>query len=402
MRRNKLVMAAALAAALTFGATSAEAGTASVLKGILTYAKDRVYDTMDVVRLRVGMPRDGKGIGAKARVTSLAQLGFVTFDGKYIGLDRRGLGLVDERRREGGISIFYGSYNEMEPVVGNGFLRANDDWSAIQDRRILRNLPHWDDGRQRHLSIGAEAVLPIIAVDAGIYPEEILDLALGFVLVDIYDDDTLFGYNVKYRDATTDPGPKLDAPFAEKQARNAAFKKQMEEKKLAEEEMEKEAENAERLSQSAKSETSPATRDENVGPTPIEASDVAPHQPESEETNKSKDTPKSPKNKDLITDEAADQATKELEEQAAEKVPAISAVTPTPTPVETPASTPTPEATPAPDITPEPVVTEPPPTPEPEPTESLAPTPTPEPSAPPPPSPTAAPEPTETGQTPDK
>ena len=378
MRRNKLVMAALLATTLVFSTARVQAGVVDVLKGVLTYGKDRVYDTMDVFRLRVGMPRDGKGIGAKARVTSLAQVGFVTFDGKYIGLDRRGLGLVDERRREAGISVLYGSYNEMEPVVGNGFLRANDDWSAIQDRRILRNLPHWDDGRQRHLSIGAEAVLPIIAVDAGVYPEEILDLALGFVLVDIYDDDTLFGYNVKYREATTEPGPKLDGPFAEQQARNAAFKKKMEEKKAAEEEAKKEEENAQHLSRSAASMTEQSA-EEPAAP----AIDTPPPTPSQEAPEKANNAAKKD-DKNLISDQAADQAAEKLNEEPA----AVEEPQPAP-PAEV---TPTPHSTPEP--TPEPVVTEPPPTPEPEPTATQAPTPTPPPTEVPPPSPTAAPEPT--------
>lgn len=198
---------------------------AEVLSAIGKYCKDRVYDTMDLVRIRGGVPRDGKGIGAKARLTSLLQAGWVTFDGTYVGLEKRGLGVVHERRREAGVSLLYGSYNEMEPVVGNAFLRADDDWSAVQDRRILRNLPHWDDGRQRLLSVGAEVVTPILAIDAGVYPEEALDLVLGFFLIDIYRDDTVFGYNVPYHEGTTEPGPKFDAPFADVQARNAEFKK---------------------------------------------------------------------------------------------------------------------------------------------------------------------------------
>lgn len=239
MPLRRLLPTALLAAALM---TPPALGHADILSGIGGYFRDRFHDTLDVVRLRVGWARDGKGLGVKARATSALQAGFVTFDGTYAGLDRRGFGIVDERRREAGVSFLYGSFNEMEPVLGNHFLRADTDWSIIEDRRILRNLPHWDDGRQRHLSFGAEVATPLIAIDAGVYPEEALDLVLGFFLIDLFNDDELFSHRkeLRFREATTLPEPNPDAPFADIQEQHNALILELE-RQAAEKALEEEA-----------------------------------------------------------------------------------------------------------------------------------------------------------------
>ncbi len=362
MSFRRMVPAALLAGLMLLSPRASQADVMDAVNGVATYCKDRVYDTLDLVRLRVGFPRDGKAIGAKARVTSLAQLGFVTFDGKYAGLEKRGLGIVDERRREAGVSVFYGSYNEMEPVIGNSFLRANDDWSLTQDRRILRNLPHWDDGRQRHLSVGAEVAIPIFAIDAGVYPEEALDLALGFLTIDIFSDDTLRGSKVPYREGTTKPGPDATAPFAEKQQKQNEFL----EKIAAEEAAAKDAE---------KNAAASADKGAVIGVARPEADPAPPVAPVEEPTNTKTNSD------DLITPDAADQAIQKVDQQrAAQATPPPPTPAPTPEPTEvvpTPTPPPTPEPTPEPTPlppTPAPTVAPPAPTPEPTP---LPPTPTP-------------------------
>lgn len=220
--------------ALGFLALAPNHSQAGVFRSIGIYCKDRFHDGLDIFRLRAGFPNDGKGVGVKARVTTLAQVGYVFFNGTYAGLDRRGVGVVDERRREYGISALYGSYNEMVPVYGNGFLKANSDWSEVEDRRILRNLPHWDDGRQRYLSVGAEVATPLLALDAGVYPEEVLDFALGFLTLDIYNDDELYDHDLSQMEATTLPGPKDDAPFADRQREFDALQDRIKAKQGAE------------------------------------------------------------------------------------------------------------------------------------------------------------------------
>lgn len=186
----------------------------SLLDGPSMYAKDRFNDFVDIFRLRLGVPRTGRGYGAKARVTTLAQAGYVRYDGNYFGIDRRAAGLFSEDRIEGGASIIYGSRQEMRGEWGNEYLRGDTQWSTVEDRRILRNLPHWDDGRQRYLSAGAEVATPLLAVDAGVYPEEALDFVLGFFTIDFYTDDQLFEDSrpgPRFRRPTTLPGADTEA-----------------------------------------------------------------------------------------------------------------------------------------------------------------------------------------------
>lgn len=184
------------------------------LDGPLQYGKDRFNDFVDIFRLRVGVPRTGRGYGVKARATTLAQAGYVRYDGHYFGIDRRAAGLFSEDRLEGGASIIYGSRQEMRGEWGNEYLRGDTQWSVVEDRRILRNLPHWDDGRQRYLSAGAEVATPLLAVDAGVYPEEALDFLLGFFTIDVYTDDQLFEDSrpgPRFRRPTTLPGADTEA-----------------------------------------------------------------------------------------------------------------------------------------------------------------------------------------------
>ncbi len=219
-RLKTLSLKILLTGAIFLGAT-----TPSLAEGgVGTYFKDRGNDILDILRFRAGAPYEGKAFGLKARATALAQLGYVDWEGKYAGINRRGIGIIDERRREGGVSLAYISFNEMEPVAGNKYLMGNNEWTENRDRRIIRNEPHWDDGRQRHLSFGAELATPLFGIDVGVYPEEALDLVLGILTIDILRDDELRQKPAsKYLTATTLPVPQEDAPFQDVKAEHEEF-----------------------------------------------------------------------------------------------------------------------------------------------------------------------------------
>ncbi|MDX2176824.1 MAG: hypothetical protein SF028_10160 [Candidatus Sumerlaeia bacterium] len=220
MRRLLPVLAATLLAAATAPAEETERTGATVLG----YLKDRGHDLMDLARLRGGIPQEGKGLGVKARATSLAQAGYVQFRGDYYGMERRALGITRERRTEGGLSLLYGSLHQTEFVGGNSFLSTDSKWSMVEDRRILKNLPYWDDGRRRFFGFGAEVATPVGAIDAGVYPEEALDFVLGWVGIDLFDDDEQGMRDANhYPRATTPRTPDPSAPFAAKRAELAAF-----------------------------------------------------------------------------------------------------------------------------------------------------------------------------------
>lgn len=218
-----LVLAAAPAALRAEDAPEGSDGI-GVLEGIGTYFMDRGNDLLDIFRLRLHLPEHARGLGIKARATVLAQLGFVWYRGETIGMERRAIGIHSERRTEGGVSVFYGSLNEMEPLHGNSYFMANSSWSNVEDRRIVRNLPYWDDGRMRPLGIGAEVVTPILGLDAGIYPEEAIDFVLGWFFIDaIFDDDELFLTDVTVREAKEPRRDDPSAPFTDKKAKLKAF-----------------------------------------------------------------------------------------------------------------------------------------------------------------------------------
>lgn len=282
----KRILSLIAAAAIVAGAPNV--GRADVLRSVGHYCADRGNDLLDVLRIRGGAPDGGKGGGLKARVTSLAQVGYVYFDGTYAGMDRRGIGVVDERRREGGVSLAYGSYNNMEPRHGNFFLKTDTPWSMLEDRRLLRNLPYWDDGRKRFLSVGAEVATPLVALDLGVYPEEALDFVLGFTTIDIFNDDKLYGIEIPHQKATTPAAPKEDAPFAGKRAEFEAFKTKMAEEELKKAGEAPSAEATEPTEETEKADLPAALPDPNQPSGLIEskAADAALHEAEKSESAK--------------------------------------------------------------------------------------------------------------------
>jgi len=158
---------------------------------VAQYGLDRLYDLGDIFRIRGGVPQDGKGAGVKARATFLAQAGFVHFNGRYAGMNGRGLGVTSEDRTEGGLSALYGSKHETYAVCANDFQRGDTPWSAVEDRRLLLNLPYWDDGRGDLLGVGAEVATPLLAIDLGVSPSQAVDFLAGIFTIDPYKDDIL-------------------------------------------------------------------------------------------------------------------------------------------------------------------------------------------------------------------
>ncbi len=153
------------------------------------YFMDRVNDFADIFRFRVGVPENGKAGGVKARATFLAQAGVVHYDGYYWGLNRRALGSTHEERTEGGVSFLYGSKHTTEAVYGNAFLRGDTPWSRTEDRRILLNMPYWDDARGDLLGVGAEIATPVGAIDIGVNPSQLFDFLTGWIMIDPFQDD---------------------------------------------------------------------------------------------------------------------------------------------------------------------------------------------------------------------
>lgn len=211
-------IAGMMAGALTIAApAAAPAQNSDLVTDAGHYVVDRVGDFFDVFRLRIGLPQSGSAIGAKARVTALAQAGWVYFDGDYFGLDRRSAGLTEERRHEGGLSVLYASKTNMTAAWGNGPLRNEGAWSLVRERHLLRRQIAWDDGRQRPDSLGLELATPLIAVDLGLYPVEAFDFLVGFLTLDLYGDDYLRMPSVEQPLPTSPSVPDPRAPIADRE-----------------------------------------------------------------------------------------------------------------------------------------------------------------------------------------
>lgn len=177
--------------------------------GVVEYFRDRGEDFLDIFRIRYIVPYRAEGYGAKARVTALAQVGYVHLNGNAYGMDRRAIGHNAEKRTEGGVSVFYASRTEMVKVSGNQYLDSDSDWSQAAPRGIMRQGGAWDDGRRHPASIGAEVELGILGIDLGVYPTEAFDFVTGWIFFDIYKDDRSF----------TDRLPEFDVEAKEAKAK---------------------------------------------------------------------------------------------------------------------------------------------------------------------------------------
>lgn len=233
MTSNRLLRRAALPAAVA-AALLLPPASAPAQSRTGQYFRDRVNDFADIFRLRAGTPHQGRGYGAKARATALAQAGYVHFNGQYAGIDRRGIGIVRERRTEGGVSLLYASRHRMETVSGNEFLDTTTLWSTIEDRRLVRNLPYWDDGRGDLLGIGVEVATPVLAIDIGVNPSQFVDFLAGWVRIDPYNDDML-GMEVEHPAWTRTPTmlePDEEASTREHKARLDALRARIMEQRM--------------------------------------------------------------------------------------------------------------------------------------------------------------------------
>ncbi len=154
------------------------------------YFIDRGYDFLDLFRIQIGAPRDFKAFGVKAKATALAEAGFVYFCGMKVGMERRGIGIVRQKKVEGGITpIYFSSFKEIGKA-GNYFLRTKTPWAKARDRRIIKNGFFWSDGTKKPLSVGAEfEFLCFPGLDIQFYFCEFGDFLFGIFGLDPRGDD---------------------------------------------------------------------------------------------------------------------------------------------------------------------------------------------------------------------
>ncbi len=151
---------------------------------------NRLYDFMDLMRVQWGVPRDFHAFGAKIKATSLAEAGFVYFEGKKVGLERRAVGIIRQDKMEGGITPVYFIGVREAGEFGNNFMRTTTDWAKVRDRRIIRNGFYWSDGTRRPAALGIEfTFLCFGGPDLQFYLCELADFMVGWVGLDPRGDD---------------------------------------------------------------------------------------------------------------------------------------------------------------------------------------------------------------------
>jgi len=154
------------------------------------YWSDRLYDFTDLFRLQWGVPRDFKAFGAKVKITSLAEAGFVYFLGKKAGMERRAIGVIRQDKCEGGITPVYFTGVTEAAECGNYFLVPNTRWQQIRDRRIVRRGLFWSDGTLHPVALGFEIELFCFGgPDVQFYFCELGDFFAGWFGLDPRGDD---------------------------------------------------------------------------------------------------------------------------------------------------------------------------------------------------------------------
>lgn len=129
---------------------------------LLFYIPNRILDVFDFLRLRL---RVGPGIAVGARVTKPLSFFIGGYGSVFVGLPGP--------RMEPVIKLPIGFENYGG--IGISFLETTDDG---------RFSPNYSP-----TEIGASLQLLIVGTDIGVDPVEILDLATGFIFIDIRGDD---------------------------------------------------------------------------------------------------------------------------------------------------------------------------------------------------------------------
>ncbi len=159
-------------------ATDAEASSVGAQAG--HYFLSRFYDLMDCVDFSVGT---GPGLYANVHATKLVQAGGGYSKAYHVGMRGRSVGVWREKRQEVGVSLLYYQRVQRERVTGwvESFRaeKMDLDTSAVYANNNDRSF----------LGVGA-MVHAGVMVDVNVRPMQALDFVLGWMTIDILEDDT--------------------------------------------------------------------------------------------------------------------------------------------------------------------------------------------------------------------
>ena len=120
---------------------------------VLYYVPNRVLDFVDIFRLNIGI---GCGWGFNVRATELAEIGYGSYETTRFGMKGRVLPVYEENIQEGGVA-FLGYIN--------GCLQRDPT------------------------EVGADLHIGVIGAQAAVSLAEAADFIVGFILVDLQQDD---------------------------------------------------------------------------------------------------------------------------------------------------------------------------------------------------------------------
>lgn len=144
------------------------------------YFLSRWYDLIDIVDFSIGA---GPGFLVNVRATKLAQIGMGWGDAYRFGFRGRSAGIWHEKRREIGVSLLYYQRVERERITGwvESFRAEEMD---LDTSNVYAN-----NNDRSFLGIGA-TVQALVLVDVNIRPMQAVDFALGWLTIDVLDDDS--------------------------------------------------------------------------------------------------------------------------------------------------------------------------------------------------------------------
>ncbi len=142
--------------------TKEESEDKSIAQEVLLYLPNRIFDLLDIVRLRV---RLGPGFDVGIRITEPVSIYLGGHTAVYIGLPGP--------RLEPAVPLPFGA--EAEAGASLSYLNGTTDR---------------DTGpRHSETNIGVETQIIIVGIDVGIDPVEIADFFTGLFLLDLRSDD---------------------------------------------------------------------------------------------------------------------------------------------------------------------------------------------------------------------
>jgi hypothetical protein len=144
------------------------------------YFLSRWYDLIDSVDFSVG---GGPGFLINVRATKLGQAGFGYSDAYRVGFRGRSAGFWREKRKEIGVSLLY--YQQVERERITGWVESfRSDKMDLDTSNVFAN-----NNDRSYLGIGA-TIHALVLVDVNVRPMQVLDFALGWLTIDVLEDDT--------------------------------------------------------------------------------------------------------------------------------------------------------------------------------------------------------------------